>query len=135
MSTSALKSPVQQHTTSGQQKALAWVRSGPKQTLIGGAWLNAVSGKTFATINPSTEQELVAVAKGDAADVDEAVRAARRAFDTGTWPRMSPFERSRALLKIADVVERHAEELAALESLDNGMPLWRSTGHVALARV
>jgi phenylacetaldehyde dehydrogenase len=132
MNASTSETATQQVTNSGQQKALAWVRSGPKPMLIGGTWLNSASNKTFATINPSTEQELATVAEGDVADVDEAVRAARRAFDAGPWSGFSPSERGRALLKIADKVEQHAEELAALESLDNGMPLWRSTAHVSL---
>ena len=116
--------------STGQQEALAWIKSGPKRMLIGGKWLTAASGKTFATIDPSTEQELTTVAEGDAADVDAAVRAARHAFDAGPWTGMSPQARTRILLKIADLVEGHADELAALESFDVGMPLWRSAARL-----
>lgn len=107
----------------GHRKALEWLQCGPKRMLIGGQWVNAISGKTFETINPATEELLVRVAEGDSADVDAAVAAARRAFEARTWSGISPHARSRLLLKIADAVEQHAEELAVLESLDNGAPL------------
>src|SRR5437016_3864714 len=89
---------------------------------IGGKWLDSVSGKTFATVNPSTGQIICQVAEGDKADVDLAVKAARKAFEEGPWPKMSAAERGRLLNKLADLVEKHQEELAALESLDNGKP-------------
>ena len=133
MSTVISQSPTPQSVGSGRQKAVDWTKSGPKRLLIGGQWVNAHSGKTFATIDPSTEQELVTVAEADAADVEDAVRAARRAFETGPWPGMSPHARGRALLKIAEAMEQHAAELAAIESHDVGMPLSRSTGSVAVA--
>nr|WP_254599175.1 MULTISPECIES: aldehyde dehydrogenase family protein [Burkholderia] len=91
--------------------------------LIGGKWVNAVSGKTFDTINPATEEVLATVAEADSADIDAAVVAARRAFEAPSWAGISPHARTRYLLKIADAVEQHAEELAILETLDNGMPL------------
>src|SRR5438874_1902922 len=90
--------------------------------LIGGKWQDSVSGKTFATINPATGETICQVAEGDKADIDLAVKAARKAFQEGPWPRMSAAERGRLLLKLADLVEEHREELAALESLDNGKP-------------
>jgi len=102
---------------------LDWLNSGPKQMLIGGKWVNAVSGKTFDTINPATEEVLATVAEADTADIDAAVVAARRAFEAPSWAGISPHARTRYLLKIADAVEQHAEELAILETLDNGMPL------------
>ena len=117
----------------GHQRALGWAKAGPKALLISNRWVPAQSGKTFATIDPSTEQELARVAEADAVDVDEAVRAARKAFDSGPWPGMSPQGRTRILLKIADLLERNADELAALESLDMGMPVWRSAASVAAA--
>ncbi len=89
---------------------------------IGGRWLDSVSGKTFATVNPATGQTICQVAEGDKADVDLAVKAARQAFETGPWSKMSGAERGRLLLKLADKIEAHKEELAALESLDNGKP-------------
>jgi phenylacetaldehyde dehydrogenase len=97
--------------------------SKPRQLLIDGAWVNAASGKTFPVYDPSTGEVMVQVAEADAADVDKAVKAARKAFDEGPWPRMSPSERGRALWKLADLIEKHAEEFATLEALDNGKPL------------
>jgi aldehyde dehydrogenase (NAD+) len=90
---------------------------------IGGKWQDSVSGKTFATINPATGQTICQVAEGDKADIDLAVKAARRAFEDGPWPKMSASERGRLLNKLADLIEQNQEELAALESLDNGKPL------------
>ena len=90
--------------------------------LIDGKWRPSVSGKTFETVDPATNQVICRVAEGDAADIDLAVAAARRAFDSGPWSRMSGSERGRLIYKLADLVEKHQEELAALESLDNGKP-------------
>ena len=90
--------------------------------LIGGKWVDSVSGKTFATINPATGQTICQVAEGDKADVDLAVKAARQAFESGPWAKMNASDRGRLLFKLADLIESHKEELAALESLDNGKP-------------
>jgi acyl-CoA reductase-like NAD-dependent aldehyde dehydrogenase len=95
----------------------------PKQLLIGGKWVPAKSGKTFETINPSNEEVLALIAEGDKADIDDAVKAARKAFEEGPWPSMGPHQRARLMLKIADLIDKHTEELAALETLDNGKPL------------
>jgi aldehyde dehydrogenase (NAD+) len=89
---------------------------------IGGKWVDAVSGKTFATTNPATGETICQVAEGDKADIDLAVKAARKAFEEGPWPKMSGAERGRLLHKLADLIEANQEELAALESLDNGKP-------------
>jgi 5-carboxymethyl-2-hydroxymuconate semialdehyde dehydrogenase len=94
-----------------------------RKMLIDGKWVEAASGKTFETLNPATGEVLARVAEGDAEDVDRAVRAARRAFESGPWRRMRPAERERLLLRIADLIEAHAEELAELETLDNGKTL------------
>jgi acyl-CoA reductase-like NAD-dependent aldehyde dehydrogenase len=94
--------------------------------LIDGKWVEAASGKAFETPNPATGSALARVAEGDAADIDRAVRAARRAFDEGPWPRMRPAERERILLRIADLIETHADELAELETLDNGKTISES---------
>lgn len=91
--------------------------------LIGGKWVDSVSGKTFETINPATGQVICQVAEGDKADVDLAVKAARKAFEEGPWPSMNASERGRILNRLADLIEKHVEELAELESLDNGKPL------------
>jgi len=88
--------------------------------LIDGKEVPSVSGKTFENINPATLEILGTVAEGDQADIDLAVAAARRAFDDGPWPKMSGRERSKILHRFADLVEQNAEELAYLESLDNG---------------
>jgi aldehyde dehydrogenase (NAD+) len=89
---------------------------------IGGKWLDSASGKTFATLNPATGETICQVAEGDKADIDLAVKAARKAFEEGAWPRTSASERGRLLNKLADLIEANKEELAALESLDNGKP-------------
>jgi aldehyde dehydrogenase (NAD+) len=101
---------------------------GPTKILINNRWVNSCSGKTFPTINPATGEEVCQVAEADAADVDAAVKAARNAFENGAWPKMSAAERGRLLYKLADLIEEHADELAMLESLDNGKPF-----HVARA--
>src|SRR5215207_9676681 len=90
--------------------------------LIGGKWVDSQSGKTFPTLNPATGETICQVAEGDKADVDLAVKAARKAFEEGPWAKMSAAERGRLLNRLADLVEQHQEELAALESLDNGKP-------------
>ncbi len=90
--------------------------------LIGGKWLDSVSGKTFPTVNPATGEVICQVAEGDKADIDLAVKAARKAFEEGPWRRMNASERGRLLNRLADLIERNQEELAALETLDNGKP-------------
>ena len=91
--------------------------------LIGDEFRSSVSGKTFKTVNPATEEVICEVAEGDAADVDLAVHAARAAFETGPWSRMDARDRGRLLHKLADLAELHLDELAALETLDNGKPI------------
>src|ERR1700748_352380 len=90
--------------------------------LINSQWVPSESGKTFATINPSTGEEICQVAEADAADVDKAVRAARAAFE-GPWRKMRASERGRLLYRLADLIEANADELARIETLDNGKPL------------
>ena len=109
--------------SAGHKQALEWINAGPKRMLIGGQWVNAISGKVFETENPATEEILTSVAEADSADVDAAVTAARCAFEAPSWAGMSPHGRARLLVKIAESVEQHAEELAVLEALDNGAPL------------
>jgi phenylacetaldehyde dehydrogenase len=93
-----------------------------RQLFINGQWTAAASGKTFATPNPATGQTLANVAEGDAEDINRAVAAARAAFDDGPWSRLTPSERGRIIWRIGDLILEHAEELAQLESLDNGKP-------------
>ncbi|XP_068647427.1 aldehyde dehydrogenase family 2 member C4-like [Aristolochia californica] len=87
---------------------------------INGEFVDAVSGKTFETIDPRNEEVIARVAEGDRADVDLAVGAAREAFDHGKWPRMSGYARGRIMMKFADLIDQHSEELAAIDSLDAG---------------
>ena len=94
----------------------------PRQLFINGQWADAASGKTFATPNPATGDTLANIAEGDAEDIDRAVRAARRAFEEGPWSRMTPSERGRIIWRIGDLILEHTDELAQLESLDNGKP-------------
>ncbi len=98
------------------------------ECFIGGRWTPAVSGRTFETVNPATEEVIAQVAEGDAADVDLAVKAARHALEQGPWGRMDARDRGRLLYKLADLIEENAEELAALETLDNGKPIRDSRG-------
>ncbi len=96
--------------------------------LIDGKWVDSVSGKTFETLNPSTGKVIANVAEGDKADVDKAVKAARRAFDQGPWRKMNARERGRLLTRLSELVEENKEELAQLETLDNGKPINDSRG-------
>jgi phenylacetaldehyde dehydrogenase len=97
--------------------------TGPRKLLIDGEWVEAASGRTFPTIDPASEEVLAQVAHGDAEDVERAVRAARRAFAHGSpWRRMTPSDRGRLLHRVGDLILEHADELATLESLDNGKP-------------
>ncbi len=95
----------------------------PRQLFINGQWVDAASGKTFDTPNPATGETLARIAEGDVEDINRAVTAARRAFDSGPWSRMSPSERGRIIWRIGDLILEHVEELAQLESLDNGKPV------------
>jgi phenylacetaldehyde dehydrogenase len=94
-----------------------------RQLFIDGQLVDAKSGKTFDTVNPATGGRLATMAEGGAADIDLAVRAARRAFDEGPWGRMTPSERGRIIWRIGDLISEHLEEFAELETLDNGKPL------------
>ena len=94
----------------------------PRQMFINGQWMDAASGRTFETPNPATGETLARVAEGDAEDINRAVTAARKAFEEGPWSRMSPSERARIIWRIGDLILEHTDELAQLESLDNGKP-------------
>ena len=109
---SALPTPTEPH-----------VAPSATRLLINGRWVASESGKTFATVNPSTGEEICQVAEADAADVDQAVRAARAAFDQGPWRKTNASERGRLLHRLADLIESHSDELARLETLDSGKPL------------
>lgn len=113
-----------------QTRALSTKVLKPKATqlLIDGKFVNSVSGKTFDTMNPATEEKIVSIQEADVADVDKAVNAARKAFDEGPWRRMPASERGSLMFKLADLIEKNTDELAMLESLDNGKPLSFSKG-------
>jgi phenylacetaldehyde dehydrogenase len=99
------------------------------QLFIGGKWVDAKSGKTFDTYDPGTGRVIAQVAEGDVADIDAAVAAARQAFENGPWSRMSPSDRGKLMWKLADLIEANADELAELESLNNGKPLATARMH------
>jgi gamma-glutamyl-gamma-aminobutyraldehyde dehydrogenase len=93
------------------------------RAFIDGAFVDALSGKTFETVNPATGKTLARVAEGDAKDIDRAVKAARRAFERETWSGMGPRDRKKVLLRLADLIERDLTELAVMETLDCGKPI------------
>jgi phenylacetaldehyde dehydrogenase len=109
-------------TTQIDPRVLSFIEK-PRKMLINSKWVDAVSGKTFPTYDPSTGEVLAQVAEGDRADIDLAVKAARKAFDEGPWRKMTPSERGRLIWKLGDLIDQHLEEFAFLESLDNGKPL------------
>jgi acyl-CoA reductase-like NAD-dependent aldehyde dehydrogenase len=98
----------------------------PARLIIDGQAVDAASGRTFITKNPATEEPICAVAEAGPEDVDRAVQAARRAFDNGAWPKMRAAERQRILTKLGDLILEHADELARLETMDNGKPIFES---------
>jgi phenylacetaldehyde dehydrogenase len=95
----------------------------PRRMLIGGQWVESRNGKTLESVDPATARPLTTVPRGDANDVDRAVRAARAAFESAAWREISPIDRGRLLNRLADLIEEHAEELALLEAHDNGKPV------------
>ncbi len=102
---------------------------GAKKNLIDGKWAPAANGETFPVLNPATGDEIAQCASGQAEDINRAVAAARRAFESGPWRRMTPSERGKLIWRIGDLILQHADELAELESLDNGKP--RAVARVA----
>ena len=103
--------------------------SKPRQNLINGRWVGAASGKTFDVFNPADGSRIARVAEGGAEDINRAVAAARRAFDSGPWAAMTPREKGKMLWRIGDLILANGDELAELESLDNGKP--RAVARVA----
>jgi|GEM_PF-1495714 len=99
--------------------------AGQKQLMIGGKWHPALSGQTIASINPSTGEVIGQIARGGREDIDLAVKAARDAFE-GEWSRWTPYDRQRLLLRIHDLIEKHFDELAAIETIDMGAPITRT---------
>ena len=93
------------------------------KAFIDGEYVDAASGETFARINPATGIEITRVAACDTEDVDRAVRGARTAFESGVWRDAGPKQRKKVLLRLATLMEEHADELALLETLDMGKPI------------
>jgi len=104
-------------------RALAARLAPPTRLFIDGDWQDAADGARFQTVNPATGTVLAEVARAQAADVDTAVAAAKRAFRSGPWPRLAPRERMAVLYRFAELIDRHAAELALLDTLDMGKPI------------
>jgi aminomuconate-semialdehyde/2-hydroxymuconate-6-semialdehyde dehydrogenase len=121
------------------EPVLQELRTRPKQGVIDqkmfidGKYVDAASGETFESRNPSTNEVIAKVAKGDASDVDRAVRAARKAFDEGPWPKMPVAERSAILMKVGAGIRKRLDELSELESMDQGKPI-RESSHLDVPR-
>ena len=103
------------------------VKIKPGKLFIDGKWVDSVSGKTFDTLNPATEEVITSIAEGDSADIDLAVTAARKAFEDDPWGKTDARERGRILLRVMDLIEKNKDELALLETLDNGKPISETT--------
>jgi acyl-CoA reductase-like NAD-dependent aldehyde dehydrogenase len=106
----------------------AFLAGGPKKLLIDGKWVPAHSGEAFATVNPATEEVIGHAASGEKADIDDAVAAARKAFENPNWAGISPHQRAGYLMKLARPIAENSEELAQLESLNSGTPLSMTRG-------
>ena len=103
------------------ERALKYVRStSNKKMLIDGKFVDAASGRTFPIFNPATGEQIALVPEAEAADVDRAVTAARRAFDSGPWPRMLPVHRQSLLLKLADLIEQARPRNRAARDAESG---------------
>jgi acyl-CoA reductase-like NAD-dependent aldehyde dehydrogenase len=118
-------------STIGAGRGLDGILPVPPKLLIGSEWVEARSGRTFETVNPATAEVVATVAEGDAPDVDLAVQAARRAFESGPWGRTSPAERAALLRRWAELIGRDRDDLARLEVLDSGMTLQTARGMIA----
>src|SRR5262245_8866120 len=105
---------------SGIRPANAAFLRRPHRLLINGVWVEATSGQTFDVRDPSSDQVIARVALGERPDIDRAVAAARKAFESADWSRMKPVVREKLLHTLADLIETHADELAELEAIDNG---------------
>lgn len=120
--------------TAGLKEKVERFLIGKKQLYINGQFVESKLQKTFETYNPATGEVLADVYEATSEDIDEAVKAARKAFDGGIWSKLTPAERSRLMYKLADLMEENSEELAQLETLDNGKPIREtSTADIPLA--
>src|SRR5471032_3391672 len=105
------------------ERRVADLATQPKRLLIGGEWVEAASGRTFESVNPATGELLAEIAWGEAEDINRAVAAARRAFEEGPWRTMTASDRGKLIWRIGDLILENLEELAELETLDNGKPI------------
>ena len=110
--------------TTGEYKAIAAALELPQNAFINGGFRPAVSGRTFATLNPATGETLTDIAACGAEDVDFAVAKAREAFEDGRWSRLHPAARKEVLIRLAKLIQRNARELAVMESLDSGKTIY-----------
>jgi len=110
-------------STAQVHHSVAEFLSRPRKMFINNQWVDSASGKTFPTYNPATGEVLAKVAEGDREDINRAVKAARKAFESGPWADMTASERGRLIWKLGDLLEERTEEFAQIESLDNGKPL------------
>ena len=120
-----MNQPVSSSTPTSQAE---WQALATNLTLEGRAYLNgayqwAASGETFTSVSPIDGRELASIASCDQSDADQAVRAARAAFEAGIWSQLAPAKRKAVLLRFADLIEAHGDELALLETLDMGKPI------------
>ncbi|HEU4797361.1 MAG TPA: aldehyde dehydrogenase family protein, partial [bacterium] len=104
-------------------KAPARTEVGAVRHFINGEFVDGSAGETFLTLNPSTNEPLAEVASGGAQEIDRAVRAARKAFEEGPWPRLPAAERAKVLHRIAELIDRDTDAIARVECLDTGIPL------------
>ena len=102
-----------------------------RDLFVADQFVPSLSGETFTVLNPATNQPLAEVAKAGLPDVERAVATARRAFDEGPWPRLSPYERGRVVQRVADRIRERCEELALLESRNTGKPIAQARGEIA----
>jgi len=122
------RAPARRQTPAVSSRIASWLAK-PKQNLIGGKWVPAASHKTFDVFNPAEGSVIARVAESDKEDINRAVASARRAFESGQWRRFTPSERGKLIWRIGDLILQHVDELAELESLDNGKP--RAVARVA----
>jgi len=108
----------------------AWIPRGPRPLLIGGAWRQAEGGRSFPVVSPFTNEVVTSISEASPADVDAAVRAARAAFDSGPWPRMTPNERAEIMSRVGRLIERERARLAYLEAVDMGKPISGGYAHL-----
>ncbi|MGH9859348.1 MAG: betaine-aldehyde dehydrogenase [Candidatus Acidiferrales bacterium] len=104
----------------------AKVQPKPGKLFISGKWVDAWSAKTYPTVNPATGATITAVADADARDAELAVKSARQAFDSGAWAEMAAADRAKILWRIGDLIDKYADEMGELETLDNGKPIFES---------